>query len=132
MDDFAQWLRAILLKLSRKSDTTGAIMYALNVWPAQKLYCSHGRIEIDNADTVRAVRGVAIGQRNYLFAGADSGGERAAAIYSLIGTAKRNGIDPEAWLSHVLAAIADHPVNRLGEFLRWHLVNQFAVTRPAS
>jgi hypothetical protein len=66
------------------------------------------------------LRGVAIGRRNYLFAGADSGGERAAAIYSLIGTAKLNGVDPEAWLRHVLAHIADHPVNHVDGFLPWN------------
>jgi hypothetical protein len=73
-------------------------------------------------------RGVAIGRRNYLFAGADSGGERAAAIYSLIGTAKLNGVDPEAWLRHVLANIADHPVNRVDEFLPWHCAGQLAAS----
>ena len=64
--------------------------------------------------------GVAIGRRNYLFAGADSGGERAAAVYSLIGTAKFHGVDPEAWLRHVLTHIADHPVNRVDDFLPWN------------
>ena len=72
----------------------------------------------------RALRGVAIGSRNYLFAGADTGGERAAAIYSLIGTAKLNGVDPEAWLRHVLAHIADHPVNHVDEFLPWYYAAQ--------
>lgn len=68
-------------------------------------------IEIDNSAAERALRGVAIGRRNYLFAGADSGGERAAAIDSLLGTAKLNGIDPEAWLRHLLANSAEHPIN---------------------
>lgn len=77
-------------------------------------------IRMQDAMGGRAARGVAIGRRNYLFAGADSGGERAAAIYSLIGTAKLNGVDPEAWLRHVLAHIADHPVNRVDEFLPWN------------
>jgi hypothetical protein len=71
------------------------------------------------ADKARHAKDV-IGRRNYLFAGADSGGERAAAIYSLIGTAKLNGVDPEAWLRHVLTHIADHPINRVDEFLPWH------------
>ena len=73
---------------------------------------------------------MAVGRRNYLFAGADSGGERAAAIYSLIGTAKLNGIDPEAWLRHVLANIADPPVNRVDEFLPWHFPGEHHVTSP--
>lgn len=76
-------------------------------------------IEIDNSAAERALCGIAIGRRNHLFAGADSAGERAAAIYSLIGTAKLNGVDPEAWLRHVPTQIADHPVNRIDEFLPW-------------
>jgi transposase len=124
IDDLETWLRASLEKLSRKSDTAAAIMYALNLWPALARYCDDGMIEIDNSAAERALRGVAIGRRNYLFAGADTGGERAAAIYSLIGTAKLNGVDPEAWLRHVLAHIADHPVNRVDEFLPWHCAGQ--------
>jgi len=119
INDFELWLNTTLQKLSRKSDTTAAIMYSLNLWPALKLYCDDGRVEIDNSAAERALRGVAIGRRNYLFAGADSGGERAAAIYSLIGTAKLCSIDPEAWLRYVLTHIADHPVNRVEEFLPW-------------
>ena len=75
-------------------------------------YYDNGIIEIDNSAAERALRGVAIDRRNYLFADADSGGERATAVYSLIGTAKLNGIDPEAWLRHVLTHIADHPGQR--------------------
>ena len=120
LDDLERWLRATLDTLSRKSDTAAAILYALKLWPALLRYCDDGAIEIDNSAAERALRGVAIGRRNYLFAGADSGGERAAAIYSLIGTAKLNGVDPEAWLRHVLTHIADHPVNRVDEFLPWN------------
>jgi len=96
LEDLRQWLRASLEKLSRKSDTPAAIMYTLNLWPALLRCCDNGVIEIDNSAAERAHRGIAIGRRNYLFAGADSGGERAAAIYSLIGTAKLNGVAPEA------------------------------------
>jgi transposase len=126
IDDLGRWLRGMLEKLSRKSDTSAAILYALNLWPALARYCDDGQIEIDNSAAERALRGVAIGRRNYLFAGADTGGERAAAIYSLIGTAKLNGVDPEAWLRHVLAHIADHPVNRVDEFLPWRCAGQVA------
>jgi len=126
IDDLERWLRGMLEKLSRKSDTSAAIQYALNLWPALTRYCDDGQIEIDNSAAERALRGVAIGRRNYLFAGADTGGERAAAIYSLIGTAKLNGVDPEAWLRHVLANIADHPVNRVDEFLPWRCAGQLA------
>jgi transposase len=126
INDLERWLRGMLEKLSRKSDTSAAILYALNLWPALARYCDDGMIEIDNSAAERALRGVAIGRRNYLFAGADTGGERAAAIYSLIGTAKLNGVDPEAWLRHVLAHIADHPVNKVDEFLPWNCAGQLS------
>jgi transposase len=124
LDDLGRWLRTALDQLSRKSDTAAAIQYALNLWPALLRYCDDGAVEIDNSAAERALRGIAIGRRNYLFAGADSGGERAAAMYSLIGTAKLNGVDPEAWLRHVLAHIADHPVNRVDKFLPWNFLQQ--------
>jgi transposase len=114
----------MLATLSRKSDTSKAILYALNRWEALTRYCNDGWLEIDNLPVERALRGVAIGRRNYLFAGADSGGERAAAIYSLIGTAKLNEIDPEAYLRHVLARIAEHPINRIDELLPWNVAEQ--------
>ena len=124
VDKLGLWLQSALDKLSRKSDTAAAIQYTLNLWPALLRYCDDGAIEIDNSAAERALRGIAIGRRNYLFAGADSGGERAAAIYSLIGTAKLNNVDPEAWLRHVLAKIANHPVNRVDEFLPWNYLQQ--------
>ncbi len=127
IDDLEHWLRTTLDTLSRKSDTAAAILYALKLWSALLRYCDNGAIEIDNSAAERALRGVAIGRRNYLFAGADSGGERAAAIYSLIGTAKLNGVDPGAWLRHVLKYIADHPVNRVDEFLPWNCSIQAAL-----
>jgi transposase len=130
LDDLEHWLRAALEKLSRKSDTSAAILYSLKLWPALTRYCDDGAIDIDNSAAERALRGVAIGRRNYLFAGADSGGERAAAIYSLIGTAKLNGVDAEAWLRYVLARIADHPVNRVDELLPWNCVVQLNDTLP--
>ena len=120
LDVLERWLRTTLDTLSRKSDTAAAILYALKLWPALLRYCDDGAIEIDNSAAERALRSIAIGRRNYLFAGADSGGERAAAIYSLTGTAKLNGVDPEAWLRHVLTHIADHPVNRVDDFLPWN------------
>ena len=109
------------MKLSRKSDTTAAIRYALGLWEALTRYCDDGHLEIDNNAAERALRAVALGRKNYLFAGSDTGGERAAAIYSLIGTAKLNDRDPEAYLQTVLSRIADHPINRISELLPWNL-----------
>ena len=123
------WLKATLAKLSQKSDVAVAIRYALERWTALLRFCDDGRIEIDNNAAERALRAVALGRKNYLFAGSDAGGERAAAIYSLLGSAKLNGIDPEAYLRLVLRRIADHPINRIAELLPWNLFPAKSVGR---
>jgi len=122
LDSLRPWFEATLSKLSRKSETTAAIRYALVRWDALMRYIEDGNIEIDNNAAERSLRGVALGRKNYLFAGSDAGGERAAAIYSLVGSAKLNGLDPEAYLREVLTRIADHPINRIEELLPWNLV----------
>ena len=101
-----------------------AIHYALSRWTALTRYCEDGQIEMDNNAAERALRVVAIGRKNFLFAGSDAGGERAAALYSLLGSAKLNGVEPEAYLREVLTRLADHPVNRINELLPWHLVKR--------
>jgi transposase len=121
LDQFHLWLTDVLSRVSRKSALAEAIRYATMRWPALTRYVGDGRIEIDNNAAERALRTVALGRKNYLFAGSDRGGERAAAVYSLIGTAKLNGLDPEAYLRDVLGRIAEHPINRIGELLPWHV-----------
>jgi transposase len=127
LEQLHDWLIVMLAKLSKKSELAAAIRYALTRWSALTRYRDDGRIEIDNNAAERALRAVALGRKNYLFAGADSGGERAAAIYSLIGTAKLNDLDPHAYLRFVLERIAQHPINRVHELLPWNV----AVVEPA-
>ena len=119
LDALREWLRAMLGRTAKKSQLALAIGYILTRWTALTRYRDDGRIEIDNNAAERALRAVALGRKNYLFCGSDAGGDRAAAIYSLIGTAKLNGLDPEAYLRHVLDRIADHPINRVDELLPW-------------
>lgn len=128
LESLHTWLVSCLTKLSRKSDTTAAVKYALGLWEALVRYADDGRLEIDNNTAERALRVVALGRKNYLFAGSDAGGERAAVIYSLIGTAKLNGLDPKAYLRDVLSRIADHPINRIEELLPWNVA---AIAPPA-
>jgi transposase len=121
LDDLREWMEKMLRPLSGKSDTAGAIRYALAHWRALTRYVDDGLLEIDNSAAERALRAVSIGRKNYLFFGADSGGERAASFYTLIGTAKLCGLDPSFYLRTVLARIADHPINRIGELLPWNV-----------
>jgi transposase len=122
LKDLYDWLRATVRReRSKKSDICAAIGYTLSLWSALTRYAEDGSIEIDNNPVERQLRAVAIGRKNFLFAGSDAGGERAAAFYSLIGTAKLCGLDPEAYLRHVLTHIAEHPINRIQELLPWNV-----------
>jgi transposase len=109
-----------LARISRKATLAGAIRYATTRWDALTLYATDGRLEMTNNAAERAIRPLALGRKNYLFAGSDEGGRRAAVFYTLITTAKLNSLDPHAWLADVIGRIADHPVNRIGELLPWN------------
>jgi transposase len=126
LDVMHTWLEESLAKLSPKSVTAGAIRYALALWNALERYCEDGRIEIDNNAAERALRAIAVGRRNYFFAGSDAGGDRAAAIYSLVASAKLNGMDPEAYLRYVLERIADHPIKHIEELLPWNVATSLS------
>jgi transposase len=115
------WLEKTQARVSGKSDLAGAIRYTLSRWHALTLVLRDGRACIDNNAAERSMRPMALGRKNWLFAGSDAGGERAAAAYSLMETAKLNVLDPENYLRHVLERIADYPVKRVHELLPWNL-----------
>jgi len=118
--DLEHWLREERPKLSRGNDLAKAIDYMLKRWPAFTRFLGDGRICLSNNAAERAVRGIALGRKSWLFAGSDRGGQRAAAMYSLIVTAKLNNVDPQAWLADVLARIAGHPARDIDELLPWN------------
>jgi transposase len=126
------WLHTTVTTLSKKSELAAAIRYALTHWVALTRYRDDGRLEIDNNAAERALRAVALGRKNWLFAGSDDGGERAAAIYTLLGTAKLNDLNPEGYLRYVLERIADHPINRIEELLPWNVAAQLPSLRLAA
>ena len=113
LDAFRRWLDTTVPKLARRSDLAVAIGYALTRWSALTRH-------IDNSAAERALRGIAIGRKIWLFAGSDQGGHRAATIYSLSETAKLNRVDPEVWLTDTVARIADHSARRVTDLLPWN------------
>ena len=121
MHELKAWFEQTLTRVSKKSELAVAIRYALTRWVALTRFIDDGRVEIDNNAAERALRCVALGRKNFLFAGSDAGGERAAAIYSLIGTAKLNGLDPEAYLRYVIIHINEHRINKIAELLPWNV-----------
>jgi transposase len=114
------WMQTERARLSRHNDIAKAMDYVLKRWPAFTVFLEDGRICLTNNAAERALRCVALGRRNWTFCGSDRGGERAAAMYTLVATAKLNDIDPEAWLADVLRRINDHPASRLDELLPWN------------
>ena len=118
-DELETWLDAQLNRISGKSELAKAIRYALGRMKKMRGYLNNGHLELDNNSAERSIRPVAVGRKNYLFVGSEGGGKAAAIAYTLIETAKLNGVDPQAWLTWVLAQIADHKITRLNELLPW-------------
>ena len=114
------WLREQRAKLSSQNEIAKAIAYSLTRWTALTRFLDDGRLCMSNNAAEREVRAVAVGRKNWTFAGSDEGGRRAAAIYTLIATAKLNDIDPQRWLADVLARLPDHPAKHLRELLPWN------------
>ena len=119
VNDLIDWMKRERGKLSRHNEVAKAFDYMLKRTDAFTRFLDDGRICLSNNAAERALRGCALGRKNWLFAGADTGGERAAAMYTLLGTAQLNGLDPQAYLRHVLERLADHPINRIEELLPW-------------
>jgi transposase len=130
--DLGAWMREQRAKLSRGNDVAKAMDYMLKRWTAFTRFLDDGRVCLSNNAAERALRGIALGRKSWLFAGSDRGGRRAAAMYSLIVTAKLNDVDPQAWLADVLARIADHPANRLDELLPWNWRTTIDLTNAAA
>jgi transposase len=126
MVQFESWLHEQRARLSVNSETAKAINYILNRWMALTRFLDDGRLCISNNAAERALRGIAVGRHNWTFAGSDEGGRRAAAIYTLIETAKLNSIDGQTWLADVLARLPDHPARRIDELLPWNWPHNLA------
>src|SRR5882757_787441 len=120
VDNLHVYLRAQVARLARGHDLAKAINYILKRWTSFTLFLQDGRVCLSNNAAERGLRGIALGRKSWLFCGSDRGGQRAAAMYSLIVTAKMNGVDPQAWLTDVLSRIATHPAHRLDELLPWN------------
>jgi hypothetical protein len=126
------YMREQRAKLSRGHDLAKAIDYILKRWAAFTLFLGDGRVCLSNNAAERALRGIALGRKSWLFCGSDRGGERAAAMYSLIVTAKMNDVDPQAWLADVLTRIATYPAHRLDELLPWNWKPEASVMAAAA
>ena len=118
--ELESWLREQRARVSKNSDTGKAIDYSLKRWVALARFLDDGRLCMTNNAAERELRAVAIGRRNWTFAGSDEGGRRAAVLYTLIATAKLNDVDPQAWLADVLARLPDYPARRIGDLLQWN------------
>ncbi len=119
-EDLQTWLPLQLDKISAKSTLAGAMRYAITRLKRLEVYLTDGRLSLDNNPAERCMRPIALGRKNFMFYGSDKGGERAAAAYTLLETAKLNGLNPQAYLTWVLETIADHPINRIDELLPWN------------
>ncbi len=119
IDNLERWLGAQLTRISGKTPLAAAIRYALSRLPKLRPDLDDGRLEADNNNAERGMRGVAVGRKNWLFAGSEGGGKAAAIAFTLIETAKLNGVDPQAWLTEVLGRIAEHKITQIDDLLPW-------------
>ncbi len=126
LDDLESWLQTQLPRISGKSELAKAIRYALSRFKKLRPYLDHGFLELDNNSSERAMKPVALGRKNFLFVGSEGGGKAAAIAYTLVETAKLNGVDPQAWLTDVLSRIADHKITKIDELLPWRYAARIA------
>ncbi len=119
LDDLESWLQTQLPRISGKSELAKAIRYALSRFKKLRPYLDHGCLEPDNNPAERAMKPIALGRKNFLFVGSEGGGKAAAIAYTLVESAKLNGVDPQAWLTDVLSRIAEHKITKIDEALPW-------------
>lgn len=132
LEALSSWLDAQLQLIPGRSELAAAIRYARSRWDALNRHVDDGRLEISNNAAENAIRPIAVGRKNWLFAGSDAGGERAAMFYTLISTAKLNRCEPEAYLRDALSRIGEHPINRLDELLPWNWATSDNAARLAA
>ncbi len=131
LDAFFAWAEAVLARMSAKSEPAEAFRYIIRRRVALSRFVTDGRLEADNNIAENAMRAIAVGRKNYLFAGSDAGGERAAAIYTIVQTCQLNGLNPEAYLKDILTRIADrHPINRIAELMPWRMTAPSSAPSP--
>jgi transposase len=131
LEKFFDWGKATVVKLSGKLDLAKAFRYTIDRREALTRFVTDGRLEVDNNVAENAMRSIALGRKNYLFCGSDSGGERAASIYTLVASAKLSGLNPEAYLRDILAKIAEgHTINRIDELVPWRMISAAAASPP--
>lgn len=130
LERFGSWLDDMLAKISSKSELANAIKYVRSRWQSFVRYAGDGRLEISNNAVERQIRPAAVGRKNWLFVGSEAGGDTAAGFYTLIHTAKLNGVDPEAYLRYLFEHAGQHPINRIRELLPWNLAAKLAKLPP--
>jgi transposase len=121
LKELGHWMKEQYLQVVPRSNISKALAYSIERWGRLSKYTEHGMLNIDNNFVENSIRPVALGRKNYLFAGSHEAAQRSAMLYSLLGTCKMHGVEPFQWLKETLEKISDHPINKIQELLPHHL-----------